>query len=56
MNEKEMEKKLLELKVELIKANTKISSGTAPDNPGKVREIKRAIARILTKRRELGKK
>ncbi|MDD5417956.1 MAG: 50S ribosomal protein L29 [Candidatus Nanoarchaeia archaeon] len=56
MEEKEMEKKLSELRIELMKARTKIASGTAPENPGKVREIRKAIARILTKRREIRKK
>jgi ribosomal protein L29 len=35
-----------------------VASGTKPDNPGKIKEIKRTIARILTvlHEREGGKK
>lgn len=43
-----LEARLLELKKELSKINTKLSSGTAPENPGRVREVKKAIARMLT--------
>ena len=49
MNEKQLESKLVELKKELIKINAQISTGTPPQNPGGVREIKKTIARILTR-------
>lgn len=56
MDEKEMDKKLSELRTEMLKARTKIQSGAAPENPGKVKEIRRAIAKILTQRRLVNKK
>ena len=48
MNEPELSSKLIELKKELMKLNSQIATGTVPKNPGKVMEIKRTIARILT--------
>lgn len=52
MNEAQLKTKLKDLNIELIKINAQISSGTAPQNPGNVREIKKTIARILTKLNE----
>jgi large subunit ribosomal protein L29 len=40
--------KLRELKAELGKELAQVASGTRPENPGKIRSLKKAIARILT--------
>ena len=48
MNEFDLENKLAELKKELMKVNSQIAAGTVPKSPGKVKEAKRAIAKILT--------
>jgi len=48
MDEKSMNEKLEELKRELVKINAQISMGTMPENPGKIKEIRRTIARINT--------
>lgn len=48
MNVPEMWAKIEELKKELIKINTQISTGASPESPGKARQIKKTIARILT--------
>ena len=48
MNELDLQNKVLELKKELMKINSQIAVGTVPKNPGKVKELKRTIARILT--------
>jgi large subunit ribosomal protein L29 len=48
MNEKTLEDKLRELNREMIKINAQISMGTVPENPGKIKEIRRTIARIKT--------
>jgi len=48
MSKEEREKKLQELRLELLKLRTTISMGGALENPARVREIKKAIARILT--------
>jgi large subunit ribosomal protein L29 len=44
----ELEKKLGELRMELMKANSQIAAGTIPKNPGQVRYTKKTIARIMT--------
>jgi len=48
MEEKTLESKLRELSKELIKINAQIAMGTIPENPGKIKEIRRTIARIKT--------
>jgi len=40
--------KMAEMKKELIKLNAQIAVGTAIKNPGQVRKIKKALARIKT--------
>ena len=44
----EREKKLVELRTELTKLRTSVKAGGTVDNVGRVREIKRTIARLLT--------
>ena len=46
-------KKIEELKLELFKEKGKIDVGGISDNPGKIREIKKTIARILTIEKEM---
>ena len=48
MNDEDLQKQLKELKMELMKANSQVASGTAPKNPGQIKQIKKTIARILT--------
>jgi len=43
----DLDKKLIDLRKELMKANAQISSGTVPENPGRVKAIKKTIANIL---------
>lgn len=45
---KELAQKKVELRKELMRLKSQAASGTAPENPGKIKEIKRSIARILT--------
>lgn len=52
MGSEEMAGKLAELKEELAKQHGQIASGTRPDNTGRVRAVRKAIARILTLQRE----
>jgi len=49
---KEREEKIKELKKELMKLKSQIAMGSLPESPGKVRAIKRTIARILTLSKE----
>ena len=46
LNQTELSAKLLELQKNLMKANAQIASGTVPENPGNVKNIKKSIARI----------
>jgi large subunit ribosomal protein L29 len=48
MNEKALADKLDELRNELISINAQVAMGTLPENPGKIKEIKRTVAKILT--------
>ncbi|MEM2123467.1 MAG: 50S ribosomal protein L29 [Candidatus Bathyarchaeia archaeon] len=56
MKPEERIKKLRELKVELSKLKTTVESGGTVENPARIREIKRTIARILTVQWEEKKK
>lgn len=46
MGNDQLKEKLNELRRELLKINTQISTGANPESPGKVKEIKRTVARI----------
>ncbi len=48
INEEELNSKIKELKMEQLKLNAQISTGTALKSPGQARKIKRTIAKILT--------
>ena len=52
MNEFDLESKVTELKKELMKINSQIAIGTLPKSPGKIKSMKRTIAKILTIKRE----
>lgn len=56
MGKEQMDKKMSELVLELSKERGKIDVGGVPDNPGKIREIKKTIARMLTIKKEMQKK
>ncbi|MBI2110325.1 50S ribosomal protein L29 [Candidatus Woesearchaeota archaeon] len=52
-----IKEKINDLQKELIKLNAQVATGTRPENPGRIREIKRTIARLLTKKaKEVPKK
>lgn len=48
MKESEFEAKLKELSKELLKMNSQIATHTPPENPGKVKQVKKTISRMLT--------
>ena len=52
MSKEELEERLRELRVELGKLRTMVAAGGTMENPSRVREIRRTIARILTIQRE----
>ncbi len=48
MNPEEMREKLGELRAEYSKEQALLATGTAPENPGRIRALRRAIARLHT--------
>ena len=48
MSSNERRKKLVELKTELVRLKTMVKAGGSIDNPARVRELRKTIARILT--------
>ncbi len=54
MTPEERRNKLLELKRELMHEKGVAAMGGSPHSPGKMRQLRRAIARILTIMREEG--
>jgi len=48
MSEPELDNKVMELRKELMKVNSQIAVGTLPKSPGKVKDMKKTIAKILT--------
>ena len=52
MSELDLKNKELELKKELMKINSQIAIGTLPKRPGKIKYMKRTIAKILTIRHQ----
>jgi len=52
MSPEELDDELEKLNDELIRERGLVVSGGAPENPGRIREIKRSIARIKTIQKE----
>ena len=52
METKDMDKNMKDLKLELSKEKASINIGASAKSPGRVREIRRTVARILTVKRE----
>jgi len=54
MTESEREEELAELETELLNTKAVQAAGGAPENPGRVSELKKTIARIKTIQTEEG--
>jgi large subunit ribosomal protein L29 len=52
MKLEDLEKKLSELKLELVKELGNVKMGRPVKNPGKIKELRRAIARLNTIKKE----
>jgi large subunit ribosomal protein L29 len=52
MTEDKRAKQLADLKNELLKERAITSTGGAPESPGRIRELRRTIARIITIQKE----
>ena len=48
MSSEERRRKLDELRTELVRLKTMVKAGGSIDNPARVRELRKTIARILT--------
>ena len=48
MSDEERKRRLSELRAELMRAKTMVKAGGSLDNPSRIRELRRTIARILT--------
>ncbi|MEM3783613.1 MAG: 50S ribosomal protein L29 [Candidatus Bathyarchaeia archaeon] len=48
MSPEERNKKLTEFKTELVRLKTMVKAGGTVENPARIKELRRAIARILT--------
>ena len=55
MNNDERQEELDKILMELIRERAIASAGGAPESPGKMKEIKRTIARIKTIQTEINK-
>lgn len=54
MSTEERRRRLEELKAELSRLKAMVRAGGSIENPGRIRELRRTIARILTVMREKG--
>ena len=54
MTPAERENELAELETELLNAKAVKAAGGAPENPARIKELRRTIARIKTIQREIG--
>ncbi|NYT04969.1 MAG: 50S ribosomal protein L29 [Methanomicrobiales archaeon] len=52
----ELQEQLAKLQLELIQDKGKVSAGGATENPGRIRELRRTIARIQTEQTKRQKK
>ena len=56
LKEEELNKKLQELKLELAKERANVNIGASASSPGRLREIRKTIARIMTLKNSKGDK
>ncbi len=56
MSNEELDKRLSELRLELAKERAQAKVGGSVKNPGRIKELRRAIARILTIKKERERK
>ena len=56
MNEKDLKSRLIEMRTELSKLEVENAKGTLRKESGKIKPLKRDIARLLTRLNEMNKK
>lgn len=52
MKDEELTKRLSELRLELLKEQGNVKTGRPVKNPGKIKQLRKTIARILTIKKE----
>ena len=55
LTDEEIETKKEEMAKELMKLRAQVSTGTNPENSGRIKEIRKTLARIKTARRQIQK-
>ena len=48
MSSEDRKKKIVELRTELVRLKTMVKAGGSLDNPSRMRELRKTIARVLT--------
>lgn len=48
LSDVELTEQMDKLRIELIQHNGKVSAGGSTENPGRIRELRRTIARLMT--------
>lgn len=48
LSKEDLEKRLKEIEIELIKLNSQVATGTTIKSPGQINQLKKTIARIKT--------
>lgn len=48
MSSEDRRKKVVELRTELVKLKTMVKAGGSIDNPSRIRELRKTIARLIT--------
>ena len=54
LNDKDYVAKMSEIQKELLKLRAQKSAGSTPENPGRIRALRRTIARMLTIKKQGG--
>jgi large subunit ribosomal protein L29 len=52
LSDVELQEQMDKLKLELIQFNGKVSAGGSTENPGRIRELRRTIARMKTEQNQ----
>ena len=56
MSDADLIKRLSELRLELAKEKSQIAIGGSASNPGRIREVRKTIAKIITETKRRGEK
>lgn len=56
LSESQINQKVVDLKRELLKLNSQRATGTTLENPGKIKQVKKTVARLYTRLTEIKSK